>query len=40
MAEGVESYKTFIRGLLDVTDNLITTPEGEPSGAAGRRRAA
>ena len=29
MAEGVESYKTFIRGLLDVTDNLITTPEGE-----------
>ena len=29
MAEGVESYKTFIRGLLDVTDNLVTTPEGE-----------
>ena len=29
MAEGVESYKTFIRGLLDITDNLITTPEGE-----------
>ena len=26
MAEGVESYKTFIRGLLDVTDNLVTTP--------------
>ncbi len=23
MAEGVESYKTFIRGLLDVTDNLV-----------------
>ncbi|KQN95214.1 NAD-glutamate dehydrogenase [Arthrobacter sp. Leaf69] len=29
MAEGVESYKTFIRGLLDVTDNLVTSPEGE-----------
>lgn len=29
MAEGIESYKTFIRGLLDVTDNLVTTPEGE-----------
>ena len=29
MAEGVESYKTFIRGLLDITDNLIVTPEGE-----------
>ena len=29
MAEGVESYKTFIRGLLDITDNLIAT--------AGRR---
>ncbi|TDW29333.1 NAD-glutamate dehydrogenase [Cryobacterium psychrophilum] len=30
MAEGVESYKTFIRGLLDLTDNLVTTPdEGE-----------
>src|SRR6478752_5313323 len=27
MAEGVESYKTFIRGLLDITDNLVTTPE-------------
>ncbi|MFJ5860534.1 NAD-glutamate dehydrogenase [Pseudarthrobacter sp. NPDC092439] len=24
MAEGVESYKTFIRGLLDITDNLLT----------------
>jgi glutamate dehydrogenase len=36
MAEGVESYKTFIRGLLDLTDNLVTTPDGEavvpPSG--------
>ncbi|MEZ2389036.1 NAD-glutamate dehydrogenase [bacterium RCC_150] len=29
MAEGVESYKTFIRGLLDLTDNLVTTPDGE-----------
>ena len=29
MAEGIESYKTFIRGLLDLTDNLVTTPEGE-----------
>ena len=29
MEEGRESYKTFIRGLLDVTDNLIATPEGE-----------
>src|SRR6476661_3003053 len=29
MTEGVESYKTFIRGLLDITDNLIVTPEGE-----------
>lgn len=29
MAEGIESYKTFIRGLLDITDNVLTTPEGE-----------
>ena len=29
MAEGIESYKTFIRGLLDITDNLVTTAEGE-----------
>lgn len=29
MAEGVESYKTFIRGLLDVTDNLVTEADGE-----------
>ncbi len=29
MAEGIESYKTFIRGLLDITDNLVTTSEGE-----------
>ncbi|HSP75779.1 MAG TPA: NAD-glutamate dehydrogenase domain-containing protein, partial [Cryobacterium sp.] len=27
--EGIESYKTFIRGLLDLTDNLVTTPDGE-----------
>ena len=31
MAEGIESYKTFIRGLLDITDNLVTTPDGERS---------
>jgi glutamate dehydrogenase len=29
LAEGIESYKTFIRGLLDITDNLIATPAGE-----------
>jgi glutamate dehydrogenase len=29
MAEGVESYKTFIRGLLDITDNLVTSADGE-----------
>ncbi|MBT1003013.1 NAD-glutamate dehydrogenase [Paenarthrobacter sp. DKR-5] len=29
MAEGVESYKTFIRGLLDLTDNLVTAADGE-----------
>ncbi|MDR7157729.1 glutamate dehydrogenase [Arthrobacter sp. BE255] len=29
MAEGIESYKTFIRGLLDITDNLVTLPDGE-----------
>jgi glutamate dehydrogenase len=29
MAEGVESYQTFIRGLLDLTDNLVTTKDGE-----------
>ncbi|WP_309107816.1 NAD-glutamate dehydrogenase [Arthrobacter sp.] len=36
MTEGVESYKTFIRGLLDLTDNLVASPGGEelvpPSG--------
>jgi len=26
MAEGIESYKTFIRGLLDITDNLVVSP--------------
>ncbi|MDP5227226.1 MULTISPECIES: NAD-glutamate dehydrogenase [Arthrobacter] len=29
MAEGIESYKTFIRGLLDITDNLLTDAGGE-----------
>ena len=29
MAEGVESYKTFIRGLLDLTDNLLTEGDGQ-----------
>ncbi len=29
MAEGIESYKTFIRGLLDLTDNLVTVDGGE-----------
>ncbi|MCZ2402788.1 NAD-glutamate dehydrogenase [Paenarthrobacter sp. Z7-10] len=29
MAEGIECYKTFIRGLLDLTDNLLTTSDGE-----------
>lgn len=29
MAEGIESYKTFIRGMLDLTDNLAATGEGE-----------
>ncbi|TFD52292.1 NAD-glutamate dehydrogenase [Cryobacterium frigoriphilum] len=29
MAEGVQSYKTFIRGLLDLTDNLVTTDAAE-----------
>ena len=40
MAEGIESYKTFIRGLLDITDNLVTTPERRNGRAAGRRRPA
>ena len=29
ITEGKESYKTFIRGLLDVTDNLVATADGE-----------
>ncbi len=29
LAEGIESYKTFIRGLLDLTDNLVATSDGE-----------
>lgn len=28
LAEGVAAYKTFISGLLDVTDNLVDGPEG------------
>ncbi|MCP1412078.1 NAD-glutamate dehydrogenase [Paenarthrobacter sp. A20] len=28
LAEGQESYRTFIRGLLDVTDNLMPDPDG------------
>ncbi|MGN6402942.1 NAD-glutamate dehydrogenase [Sinomonas sp.] len=27
LAEGIESYKTFIRGLLDLTDNRVSTAE-------------
>nr|WP_240629606.1 NAD-glutamate dehydrogenase [Specibacter cremeus] len=29
LAEGIESYKMFIRGLLDLTDNLVTDADGE-----------
>jgi len=29
MAEGVDSYKTFIRGMLDLTDNLVAEADGE-----------
>ena len=29
MEEGKNSYRTFIRGLLDITDNLVVTGEGE-----------
>ncbi|TFB72740.1 NAD-glutamate dehydrogenase [Cryobacterium glaciale] len=29
MAEGIDSYKTFIRGLLDLTDNLVAEADGE-----------
>lgn len=28
LAEGQASYRTFIRGLLDITDNLVRTPDG------------
>ncbi|HJV97847.1 MAG TPA: NAD-glutamate dehydrogenase [Arthrobacter sp.] len=29
LAEGTECYRIFIRGLLDLTDNLAVTPDGE-----------
>ena len=29
LAEGITSYKTFIRGLLDLTDNLVAEADGE-----------
>ncbi|UNK47069.1 NAD-glutamate dehydrogenase [Arthrobacter sulfonylureivorans] len=29
MAEGQDSYRTFIRGLLDITDNLVRTESGQ-----------
>ncbi|NJC22926.1 glutamate dehydrogenase [Arthrobacter pigmenti] len=29
MTEGQSSYRTFIRALLDITDNLVTTDDGE-----------
>lgn len=32
LAEGQESYRTFIRGLLDLTDNLVSDPDGGPNG--------
>jgi glutamate dehydrogenase len=32
LAEGQESYRTFIRGLLDITDNLVSDPDGGSSG--------
>ncbi|MFJ4210760.1 NAD-glutamate dehydrogenase [Paenarthrobacter sp. NPDC089675] len=32
IAEGQESYRTFIRGLLDITDNLLSDPDGGPAG--------
>ena len=34
LAEGIASYKTFIRGLLDVTDNLVVG-KVSPSGPGG-----
>ena len=33
LAEGVACYKTFIRGLLDVTDNLVSDPAAVPDAA-------
>jgi glutamate dehydrogenase len=41
-AEGVACYRTFIRGLLDVTDNRVAgehRPSGESEEPAGRREA-
>ena len=35
LAEGMESYKTFIRGLLDLTDNLVADAGRRNSRAAG-----
>ncbi|MFJ4028867.1 NAD-glutamate dehydrogenase [Paenarthrobacter sp. NPDC089989] len=32
LAEGQESYRTFIRGLLDITDNLVADPDGGTNG--------
>ncbi|MGO4146282.1 NAD-glutamate dehydrogenase [Paenarthrobacter sp. YAF11_1] len=32
LAEGQDSYRTFIRGLLDVTDNLVPDPDGGSNG--------
>jgi glutamate dehydrogenase len=34
MAEGVECYKTLIRGMLDVTDNIVAEPAPAPAGGA------
>lgn len=32
LAEGQESYQIFIRGLLDITDNLVAGPDGGTNG--------
>ncbi len=32
LAEGQASYRTFIRGLLDITDNLVPDPDGGTNG--------
>ena len=32
LAEGQESYRTFVRGLLDLTDNLVPDPDGGGEG--------